>query len=288
MNANYLYISLILLTLVAFKSDKPAYLIFSAEGKNVSYEKMMKQLQDADIVFFGELHDNSVAHWLEFEIAKDLHQVKKTDLVIGAEMFEADNQLIIDEYFGKQITESKFEAEMRLWKNYKTDYKPIVKLAKDSSLRLVATNIPRRYAAIVSSKGLVGLDKLSDEAKHFFAPLPIEFDSTVACYRDMLKMDMGEGHDNMKFTMAQAAKDATMAHFILKNYSKGKLFYHFNGSYHSDNHEGIIWYLKKANPNLHIVTVSTIEQKNIEEVEKENLNKSDFIILIPENMTKTY
>ena len=80
----------------AFKSDKPAYFLYNKDGKDVKYEKMMKQLEDADIVLFGESHDNPVAHWLELEVTKDLYEQKKGNLVLGAELFESDNQVILN------------------------------------------------------------------------------------------------------------------------------------------------------------------------------------------------
>jgi hypothetical protein len=87
---------------------------------------------------------------------------------------------------------------------------------------------------------------------------------------------------------AQAMKDATMAHFILKNWKQGDCFFHFNGGYHSANHESIVWYLKQANPDLKIVTIATTEQENVEEIDKESLKEADFILVANENITKTY
>lgn len=80
------------------------------------------------MVFFGELHDNPIAHWLELEITKDLYSEKGKNLILAAEMFETDNQIMIDEYYSGSIKESSFEGEVRLWSNYKTDYKPLLKL----------------------------------------------------------------------------------------------------------------------------------------------------------------
>lgn len=111
------------------------------------------------MVFFGELHDNPVAHWLELEITKDIHTDKGKDLILAAEMFETDNQLIIDEYFSDIIKESSFEKEVRLWKNYQTDYKPLISFAKENGLRFVASNIPRRYASIANPFFSVSLFK---------------------------------------------------------------------------------------------------------------------------------
>ena len=42
---------------------------------------------------------------------------------------------------------------------------------------------------------------------------------------------MGD-HASPDIVKAQAVKDATLAHFILQNYSDGDKFLHINGSYH--------------------------------------------------------
>lgn len=279
---------LTILALFAFTSDKPAYQIFSKDGKKVNYEKMLKAAQKADIVFFGELHNNPISHWLQFELTKDFYAVKGKNLLLGAEMFEADNQLLIDEYFKGDIKQANFEKEVRLWNNYKTDYKPLLEFAKDSGLRFVATNVPRRYAALVNSKGFDALDSLSVMAKTYFAKLPIQYDGELSGYKSMLDMMKDSPHLNENTPKAQAIKDATMAQFILENWSDGKLFLHFNGSYHSDDFQGIVWYLLQANPALKIVTITSVEQKEVEHLEETYQNKADFILAVPESMTKTY
>ena len=282
-----LLIILVAITM-SFTSDKPAYKLFNKDGKNVKYSKMIKALSKADVIFIGELHNNPISHWMELEITKDLAKLNPKGLTLGAEMFEADNQLIIDEYLKGLIKENKFEAEVRKWPNYDTDYKPLMSFAKENNFQFVATNIPRRYASIVFSKGFVGLDKLSKEAKSYIAPLPIAYDENVKCYADMIEMGKKMGHGNPQFPQSQAIKDATMSYFILRNIEEGKTFIHYNGSYHSDNYEGIVWHLKKANPNLKIVTITTIEQKDIETLSDDSKNTADFIFVVPESMTKTY
>jgi len=271
----------------AFKSDKPAYFLFNKEGKPVKYEKMLKRVKDADIILFGELHDNPISHWLQLELTRDLFDRKDESLILGAEMFESDNQLILDEYIDTLISQKRFEAEARLWPNYKTDYKPLVEFAKENQIDFVATNIPRRYAALVNSDGFEGLEELTDEAKKLIAPLPINYDPELECYKSMLEMEGMGDHVNENFPKAQAVKDATMAHFILKNWTKGKLFLHYNGAYHSDNFESIFWYLKQENAGLNIVTITTVSQDDVSSLSDENASKADFTICVDEDMTKT-
>jgi len=88
-----LLISLTAIISFAFVSDKPAYVLYDKKGETVTYKKMIADIQTADIVFFGELHTDPIAHWMQQEITKDLFETKKQNLIIGSEMFEADNQL---------------------------------------------------------------------------------------------------------------------------------------------------------------------------------------------------
>ncbi|SHF67905.1 Uncharacterized iron-regulated protein [Mariniphaga anaerophila] len=271
-----------------FKPGKPAWMLFSKESKKIKYGKMIKKIQDADIVLFGELHNNPVAHWLQLELTRDLFALKDTNLVLGAEMFESDNQVILDEYFAGLISRTRFEDEARLWRNYSTDYKPLVEFARGNNLRFVASNVPRRYASLVNSRGFEGLEELSEEAKSFLPPLPVLYNPELNCYKSMMQMEGMGAHVNENFPKAQAIKDATMAHFILKNRMPGKLLIHYNGAYHSDNFESIYWYLKQHNPNLNIVTITTVSQEDVSELAEENAGKADYTICIHENMTTTY
>lgn len=269
-------------------AQKPAYVLFNQEGKEVKYKKMVQTCAEADVVLFGELHNNPIAHWLQLELTQAIFAERGADLVMGAEMFESDGQLIMDEYFSGMITEKKFEDEMRLWNNYETDYKPLLEFAKENEVKFIATNIPRRYANVVFNLGLDTLTYLSDDAKAYMMPLPLEYDTELECYSALAKKDPMGRPGNPKLRDAQAVKDATMVHFLLKNYMEGKIFLHFQGAYHSDNFQSMTYFLKKAQPELNIVTISTVSQNEIEKLEDENLEKANFVIAVPERMTNTY
>jgi uncharacterized iron-regulated protein len=280
-----------LISVNVFGQDKHAYTLFNGKGEKVVYQSVVSAVKNSDLLLFGELHDNPIAHWLELELTVDVFDATKGNIILGAEMFEADNQLILDEYLGGLISQQRFEAEVRLWPNYKTDYKPLVEFAKSKGLKFIATNIPRRYAAMVSAGGFDTLQSLSEMAKSFIAPLPVEYDPNLGCYKGMLSMMgmPGKGKSNPEyFPMAQAIKDATMAYNITRNTSSGKVFLHFHGSYHSNNYEGICWYVKRKMPNLKIVTIATVTQDDVNALAKENMGIADFVIVVPERMTRTY
>ena len=103
-----------LAALVASAQTNPAYSIFTGDGKDSDYGKMLRALNDADIIFIGETHNCPIAHWMECEIATDIIKRSPKGLTLGAEMFESDNQLLVDEYTQGLISSDKFEAEAKL------------------------------------------------------------------------------------------------------------------------------------------------------------------------------
>lgn len=274
-------------------NNKPAYIIYNANGVQVSYDIMVNEIIKGDICLFGELHNDPISHWMEKILVKSIYEIKKDKLIVGAEMWESDNQLLIDEAFVHNFyDESMYIESSKLWPNLKPDYLPILQYSVKNKIPFVCTNIPRRYARMVSRKGIESLDLLSDVAKSYIAPLPIPIDLNEYAYKTMIK-DMPQG-SSMKMTnpenlaKAQAVKDATMAHFILKNFKTNNIFFHFHGEFHSAFYSGIYFYLKLYQPNINIKTISIVKQENIEILENENLKRADFIIVVPEDMSVTY
>jgi uncharacterized iron-regulated protein len=279
-----LTLSLLFSVFIVFGQQQP-YVIYNSKGKKVTYKKLLKAADDSDIILFGEYHNNPISHWLQLELTKGL-QVNNR-LILGAEMFEADNQTALNQYLAGEIDRKGLDTLARLWNNYDTDYAPLVNFAKANNLPFIATNIPRKYASMVfKNGGFTALDGLSDLEKSWIAPLPIPFDATLPQYKKML--DMMGGHGGTDIVKAQAIKDATMAHFILENYKSGDTFLHYNGAFHSDFHEGILWYLQQQQTDLNYMTISAVSQKEVSKLAEENLGRADFIICVDEDMTTTY
>ncbi len=271
-------------------ADKPAYRIFNADGNPVDFHTMQQVLEAKDIVFFGERHNNPIAHWLQLELTRHLYNHAGDSLLLGAEMFEADDQLILQEYLNGRIAEKNFKEEVKLWTNYQTDYRPLVEYAKRHGLAFIATNIPRRYASMVAKGGFEALESLGQPAREYIAPLPVDYNPDLPGYKRMLKMHHMPGRKSGSGNLpkAQAIKDATMAHFILDHFKEGSLFLHFNGTYHTNNKEGIVWYIRQKAPHLDMGTIATVSQNRLDQLAEENQGLADFILVVPDNMTKTH
>ena len=276
---------------VSNAQDKVASQLYNNKGKKLKYKKMIKDLAESDMVFFGEYHTNPISHWMQLEMTMSFFELKGDKLFFGAEMFESGNQLVMDEYLAGMYAEKKMLPEMtQMWGNYQTDYKPLVEFAKENNLRFIASNIPRRYASMINKKGINALKELSPEALALIGPdLEKYFDPTVKAYAEMADMMGGHVPPNMlNIQTAQAAKDATMAHFSVKNFNEGDLYFHFNGSYHSNNTQGVIWWINKIQPGLTIKSITTVMESEWEEMTKEEKEEiADYIIVVADNMTQT-
>jgi uncharacterized iron-regulated protein len=262
-------------------SDNIPYRFYDKEGSRISCRDVVDQASEYDMVLFGEIHNSAIAHRMEFELTRDVYEVRKGKLILGGEMFEADNQLILNEYVAGLIKHEHLVREAKVWGNYETDYRSLVEFAKKHDLPFIASNIPRRYASLVAREGIQSLESLSEAAKRFIAPLPIEVDMATPGYREMTDIIMSHSMSQKpeNFVAAQAIKDATMAYFILKHFKAGNLFLHFNGDYHSRAYGGIYWYLKKSRPELRVVVVSSVESESLT-FQEEYEGLGDYVLVI--------
>lgn len=274
-------------TNISYAQDR-AFQLFDKNGELIQFSSIINAASEHDVILFGEFHDQPIAHWLQLELLKALHQVKGDSLLFGAEMFETDNQIIIEEYVDGLITEKKFESEVRLWNNYKTDYKPLLNYCLSNNITFTGTNAPGRYVNALYNQGMSVFENMSAQALQYLCPLPLEIDYDLPGYAQLLSMGSAHGQEKKYFVEAQALRDATMAHAINKSFIPGYAYLHINGSYHSNNYEGIAHYLSNYNPNLKILVITTVYQSEIEKLELEHHSKADFIICIPENMSRSY
>jgi uncharacterized iron-regulated protein len=283
---------LLLLPLLSFTlADRPAYRLFTAQGQVADYDQMLAQLAEADVVLFGEQHNDPIAHWLELQVAKDLSRQKGPGkLVLGLEMFERDVQPLLAQYTAGTLPDSAFERQSRPWPNYTTDYRPLLQFAKAAQIPVFGTNVPRRYAQQVARGSLAALDKLPADEKKYMMPLPLKVDFNLPGYKQMAAM-FGDAHGGggpNTIIQAQALKDATMAYSIASSLGAGQTLLHLNGSYHSDHRDGIVAYLRQAKKPLRIKTLSVVTQADLQQLAKDNVDLADYVIVVPDDMTKTY
>ncbi len=265
------------------------YKIYSVERKQeVSLETMVNDLLKADVVFFGEEHNDSVAHVLQLNVLKGLYEHKKSGLALSMEMFQSDVQLVLDEYRNGLIRESNLDKDGRLWKNYK-DYRPVVEFAKENKLYILAANAPSRYTNRVTRSGLASLNEISKEAKALLAPLPV--DTLTGRYYEKFSALMGDHMGSMKIYQSQNLWDATMAWRIsrLAKQHPKKLILHLNGRFHTDEKLGTYAQLKRYAPKLRSMNISSFSHESFAAPQwDEWQNLGDFIIITDPSVKRSF
>jgi len=188
--------SLFVLPFCVFSQDTLAnhYKIYSvAKQKIVSLDDITADMLNADVLFFGEEHNDSTDHYLEYHLFKKINQKYPGKTALSTEMFETDCQNVLNEYLSGFIREKNFVTDARAWHNYK-DYRPLIEWAKDNKIPVVAANAPNRYTNMANRLGLQSLTELSAQGKSYLPPLPI--DTATGTYYDKFLQVMG-GHAAM-------------------------------------------------------------------------------------------
>ncbi len=248
----------------------------------------MQQILDAigqnDVVFLGEMHDDSVGHSLQFDIFKAAVEKYGANrkVSLSLEMFERDVQVVVNEYLAGLISEKKFLDDARPWGNYKTDYRPLVELAREKKLDVIAANSPRRYVNMVSRGGRETLNSLSKEAKSWLPPLP--YGQASEAYSNKFKALMGPSPEAQmgidKILASQSLWDAGMAYSISQNIVKKGLVVHLNGSFHTESRLGTVEHLLKYKPKTKVLVVTLRYEDDFQTFDKAKYeNLGDFVIL---------
>lgn len=262
------------------------YRVFDGKGKPSDISEIVSSLENVDVVFLGEQHDDAVAHAIQLEIfrrAVEQYSAKRR-VALSLEMFERDVQVVVNEYLSGQVTETHFMSSSRPWGNYKTDYRPLVEIAKEKRLPVIAANAPRRYVNMVSRGGRDTLTGLTKEAKAWLAPLPYAESSEV--YAKKFKALMGPSAEAQmgidKILASQSLWDATMANSVSEFLKKNKdpLVVHLNGSFHTESRLGTVEHLLKYRPKTRVLVVTVKYVDDFKTFDQSrDAGTGDFVIL---------
>lgn len=282
---------LLILPLMSLGQDLTKhYKIYDVKkAKQITVDDIIKDCNTANVLFFGEEHNDSIGHYLETEIFKRLIIAYPKKAALTMEMFHTDVQPIIDEYLNGAISEKNFIKEARAWNNY-TDYKPLIELAKQNKVDVIGGNAAARYSNAVTRSGLESLNNLPTTSKQFIAPLPI--DTATGRYYDKFIETLG-GHNmgGMKVYQTQNFWDATMAWSIAKyaKQNKDKKIFQVNGRFHSDEKLGTLAKLKNYAPKLNVLNISCFSADDFNNPDwKKYSSLGDYIIITDPSIKRTF
>ena len=147
-------------------------------------EPALEYLLGYNVIFFGEDHDSRAAHDGELTLLTELSG-RDASLVLALEMFERDVQDTLNAYLDGTISEDNFLELSRPWPNYQEDYRPLVELAKNRGIPVIAANVPRRTAAGVAMTDEMSSDVAGNDSMYFPPTLHLdseEYYRTLCCF----------------------------------------------------------------------------------------------------------
>jgi uncharacterized iron-regulated protein len=282
----------------SFSGYVPQRVYDSNEKRFSDFESMLVELSRTDVVFVGEQHDDAATHRLERAILEGLAR-RRGNIVVALEMFERDVQQTLDDYLAGRLSEEEFLKTSRPWPRYATDYRPLVEFAKAHDWRVIAANVPRRYASQVSKQGLAAVDALpTAERKLIAVQIQCPLDDYFNRFSEVMNGHPGaDGKQSEKkpddqqramterFYFAQCIKDETMAESIADQFQsqnsgqQSPMVVHFNGAFHSDYRLGAASRTSRRLPKSKIKVVTVVPVENLDAINLEEYSKrADYIV----------
>lgn len=266
----------------------------SKANRFIPFTQLADAAAKADIVFFGEQHDDPATHASELAVLAALGE-RRPSVVVTLEMFERDVQPLVDQYLAGTISEANFLAGSRPWDRYTTDYRALVELARVRGWPVVAANVPRRLASAVGRRGLALLDTLNAVDRRFIAKENI-------CPKDAYYTKFAQtmtGHSagggpptagdaaamaklTDTFYDAQCVKDEAMGEAIVNAWRaapKGAIVFQVDGAFHSDAGLGTVERARRRAPEAKTVVLSAIPIADLSKANgQEHADKGDYIL----------
>ena len=252
-------------------------IVSPATRSDVTMPQMLARLSRADVVFFGEQHDDPQTHRAEAATLDAIGRLGRP-VVLSLEMFERDVQPVLNDYLAGRISEADFMARSRPWPRYATDYRPLVEMARAHHWPVIAADVPRPLASAVGRKGLAALDTLTPSERLMAARENVcPVDDYHARFMDAMRAH-GDGSSGAaepgdslptamaeRFYLAQCVKDETMAESIVKAKNAAPsdaIVVHFNGAFHSDYAQGTVERVKRREPAWDVVVITAVPVAN--------------------------
>lgn len=245
--------------------------VWNADTNNwTDFESMLAASASADVVFLGEQHDDPVTHRLQLAFLQGIVR-RRPQIALAMEMFERDTQPILDRYLQGMSSETEFLAQARPWRNYSTDYRPMLEWARERKLPVIASNAPRRLARLVATHGIAIVEELDLEDRRLLAnDLSYPKDEYFKRFADVIGGDShGSSELLERIYQAQCVKDDTMAESVatLLKASNHPLVVHVNGDFHSAFGLGTAARVRTRVPQARLKIVSFVPVADLDNIE---------------------
>lgn len=180
-------------------------------GEELAFDAFVAELGRARAVCIGESHRNPHHHWVQLRVLEELGGEGKA---LGMEMFQRPFQGVLDDFAAGRIDEPTMLSRTGWAERWGYDfalYRPLVRLAVERRMKILALNAPTELTRKVARQGLGAL--LPEER----AQVP-DLDLEDAAHREWFRQAT-EGHGMPSesfenFYTAQVIWDETMAETV--------------------------------------------------------------------------
>ena len=240
-------------------------IIDGRSAKPASFINVVNRLAEAEVIVVGEEHDDLLAHRFQVELVRGLHQ-RCPHLVLALEMVERDQQTPLDDYLEGVIDDRTFveavRSESRGQALFIKHCLPLIQLAKQLDIPVVAANAPRPLVRAARIEGYEHLEAMPQETRRLF-DIPDQLDDGPYRRRiEQLMWDAGSIINRDKidaFMRAQELWDQTMACSVLQALDAGgDPVVLVVGRFHGDFGGGTINRILEERPEVDLRYVVTI------------------------------
>jgi uncharacterized iron-regulated protein len=167
---------------------------------------LIDKLANRRVVFVGESHDRYEDHLNQLAIVSGLHARDK-DLAIGMEFFQQPFQQDLDDYVAGRIGEADLLRRTDYFERWRFDYRlyrPILRLAREHGIPIVALNIEKEITEAVGDGGIEGLSAAQR------ARIPAEMERDDEAYRARVRA-VFDSHPQVRDEHTEEGKDGPAA-----------------------------------------------------------------------------
>lgn len=197
--------------------------IISAQtGQAVSFETMMADIEQADIVYVGEQHTNPAHHAAQLKVIQALFE-RHPDLSVAMEMFSTPYQPALDLWTAGKLDETAFLRKTHWYANWRFDYalyRNILNFIQKHRICLVALNIPFHIPPKIAAGGL---DSLPDDEKKYLPQTVDLQDSTHRAYMEEIFRRHPIRNHFEDFYAAQCLWEDAMAESVVRHFHGKKM-----------------------------------------------------------------
>ncbi|EKO3560131.1 ChaN family lipoprotein [Vibrio fluvialis] len=234
------------------------YQLASPKGNSLTLSQFTQDIRNADVILIGEWHTHAGIHRFQTELLQELSKSKRP-VALSMEQFSRPDQALVDAYLRGEIGEQYLIQQTSAWPNYESDYRPLVELAKQQKIAVIAANAPKSVVRCIGRYGAAYLERLTPDERLQVAA-QINTQDSVYKQQFMASMHHGTPQQTENQFAAQITWDETMAESVVNYLTKhpGERVMHIAGLFHTQNGVGTAASILRRNPSLNIVVVTPV------------------------------